>query len=68
VQTTLADLRVAIQGMSAAVAPDSPLQAELTSALNQLSNAARSIAELTEFLKRNPDALITGRTPPKEKP
>jgi len=68
VQATLAELRTTVQSLSAAVAPDSPLQTELTSALSQLSNAARSIAELTEFLKRNPDALITGRTPSKEKP
>ena len=68
VQATLADLRVTVQGLSTMVAPDSPLQTELTGALDQLSNAARSIAELTEFLKRNPNALITGRTPPKEKP
>ena len=68
VQATLADLRVTVQSLSAMVAPDAPMQTELTGALEQLSNAARSIAELTEFLKRNPDALITGRTPPKEKP
>ncbi len=68
VQATLADLRVAVQGLSTVVAPDAPVQTELTGMLDQLSNAARSIAELTEFLKRNPNALITGRTPPKEKP
>ena len=68
VQATLADLRATVQSLSAMVAPDAPMQTELTGALEQLSNAARSIAELTEFLKRNPDALITGRTPPKEKP
>jgi paraquat-inducible protein B len=67
-QATLADLRSAVQGMSTMVTPDSPLQTELVGALSQISNAARSIAELTEFLKRNPDALITGRNPPKEKP
>jgi len=68
VQATLTDLRVAVQGISTMVAPDAPVQTELAGALQQLSNAARSITELTEFLKRNPDALITGRNPPKEKP
>ena len=68
VQATLADLRATVQSLSAMVAPDAPMQTELTGALEQLSNAARSIAELTEFLKRNPDALITGRSPSKEKP
>lgn len=68
VQTTLADLRLVIQGLSTMVAPDAPVQTELTGALEQLGNAARAIDELAEFLKRNPDALITGRTSPKEKP
>jgi paraquat-inducible protein B len=67
VQATLTELRTTVQGLSTTMAPDAPLQIKLTSALDQLSNAARSIAELTEFLKRNPNALITGRTPPKEK-
>jgi len=66
--TTLADLRTTTQRLSGILAPDSPMQTELIGALEQLNNAARSIAELTEFLKRNPNALITGRTPPKEKP
>lgn len=68
VQATLGDLRVAVQGISSMVAPDAPVQTELTDALDQLDNAARSIAELAEFLKRNPNALITGRIPQKEKP
>jgi paraquat-inducible protein B len=68
VQATLADLRLAVQGVSSMVAPDAPVQTELTGALDQLDAAARSIAELADFLKRNPNALITGRTPPKEKP
>jgi paraquat-inducible protein B len=67
VQASLADLRTTVQNLSAMTAPDSPVQTELAGALEQLSNAARSIAELTEFLKHNPNALITGRTPPKEK-
>jgi paraquat-inducible protein B len=50
------------------VAPDAPVQTELAGALNQLDHAARSVTELADFLKRNPNALIFGRTPPKEKP
>jgi paraquat-inducible protein B len=68
VNHALADVRVAIQGLSTMVAPDAPLQTELTGALEHVSDAARSISELAEFLKRNPNALITGRRPPMEKP
>jgi paraquat-inducible protein B len=64
-QSTLADLRVAVQGMSAMVAPDARLQGQLTGALDQLGRAARAIADLADFLKRNPNALIKGRTPEK---
>lgn len=68
VQATLGDLRIALQGMSTMVAPDAPVQTELAGTLEQLDHAARSVAELADFLKRNPNALIAGRTPPKEKP
>ncbi len=37
---------------------------EATQALMQLSEAALSVQRLTEFLERNPSALITGRKPP----
>jgi paraquat-inducible protein B len=65
VQSTLAELRVTAQGMSAIVAPDARLQGELNRALDQLARAARSISELADFLKRNPNALIKGRSPEK---
>jgi paraquat-inducible protein B len=68
IQAMLAELRTTTQGLSTMLAPDSRMQTELTGALEQLNNAARSLAELVEFLKRNPNALITGRKPPKEKP
>jgi paraquat-inducible protein B len=68
IQVMLAELRTTTQGLSTMLAPDSRMQTELTGALEQLNNAARSLAELVEFLKRNPNALITGRKPPKEKP
>ena len=64
----LADARVAIQDLSTAVAPDAPLQTELTDALEHVRDAARSVGELAEFLKRNPNALITGNKPPQERP
>ena len=37
-------------------------------ALQQLANASRAVADLAEFLQRNPDALVVGRKPPKEQP
>ena len=63
---TLADLRVAIQGVAGLIGPDSSFPPDLRQALQDLGNAGRAIADLAEFLERNPDALLTGRKPTKE--
>ena len=64
----IADLRRGLQGVTGMVEPDAPFRSDLTTALDQLGNAARAIAELAEFLQRNPNALLTGRKPPPAKP
>jgi paraquat-inducible protein B len=43
------------------VEPDSSLRYELESALRELSRAARSARQFTDYLERNPNALLTGR-------
>ena len=48
------------------LAPDTSFGSDLTQALQQLANASRAVADLAEFLQRNPDALLTGRKKPKE--
>jgi paraquat-inducible protein B len=67
-QKTLVDLRLGIQNVSALVGPDSALRPELIRALEQLSEAGTAVADLAEFLKRNPNALLTGIKRPKENP
>lgn len=39
-----------------------PAQQELREALQEVARAARSISELAEYLERNPNALIRGKT------
>jgi paraquat-inducible protein B len=63
---TLADLRVALQTVSRLIGPDSSFGPDLSQALQQLSNASRAVADLAEFLQRNPDALVIGRKKSKE--
>jgi paraquat-inducible protein B len=63
---TLADARVAIQNVSRLIGPQASFSSDLSQALQQLSNASRAVADLAEFLERNPDALVTGRKRPKE--
>jgi hypothetical protein len=57
----LADLRVGLQNVSDLVGPDSALRPSLVQALDQLGNASRSVADLAELLKRNPNALLVGK-------
>jgi paraquat-inducible protein B len=67
-QKTLADLRVAIQSASALIGPDSALPSDLKQALEDVGNAGRSVADLAQFLQRNPNALLIGRKQRKEEP
>jgi paraquat-inducible protein B len=50
------------------VAPDSQLHTELIQALQQIGGAAQSLSSLADFLERHPNALITGRKKPDQKP
>ncbi len=67
-QKTLVDLRVGIRNVSGLVGPDSALRPELIQTLEQLDNASRAVADLAEFLKRNPNSLLTGIKQPKQQP
>jgi paraquat-inducible protein B len=65
---TLADLRVGLQNISDLVGPDSSLRPSLAQTLEELGSASRSVADLAELLKRDPNALLVGRKSPKELP
>jgi paraquat-inducible protein B len=67
-QKTLADLRVGIRNVSNLLGPNSTIPSDLKQALEELSNVCRAVADLAEFLHRNPNALLTGKKPPKDKP
>jgi paraquat-inducible protein B len=67
-QKTLADLRVGIRNVSDLIGPDSAIGPDLKQALEDLSSAGRQVADLAEFLKRNPNAILTGRKRQKERP
>jgi paraquat-inducible protein B len=67
-QKTLADVRVGVRNVSDLLGPDSALRPNLNQALEDLSNAGRAVADLAEFLERNPNALLTGKKRQKEQP
>lgn len=65
-QKTLGNLRGAIQNLSDMLGPDDAFRVDLNQALQQLGNASRAVADLAQFIQRNPDALLMGRKRPKE--
>ncbi|MGO9604312.1 MAG: MlaD family protein [Candidatus Binataceae bacterium] len=56
---TLADLRSILE-------PDSPLSVHLNEALDQLAVTTESVGELTDYLQRNPAALVRGKYVPEK--
>jgi paraquat-inducible protein B len=65
-QKTLAEVRRGAQNLSDLLGPDNSFGSDLTQSLEQLGNASRAVADLAEFLQRNPNALLAGRKKPKE--
>jgi paraquat-inducible protein B len=57
---TLADVDKTLVG------PDAPVQQELRDALQELARAARSLRDLTEYLQRQPQSLIRGKSAPSQ--
>jgi len=64
---TLAQFRGAAENLKSMLGPDASLRHDLDQALEQLAGAAQSISALVDFLKDNPNAIITGRRFPANK-
>ena len=67
-QKTMAALRVGLRNVADLLGPESAIPSDLKQALEELSDASRAVAELAEFLERNPNSLLTGRKRAKEQP
>jgi paraquat-inducible protein B len=59
---TLGEVREGFQDIRDVIAPRGALRRELSTALADLSEAARSVAALADFLNRHPNALLSGRS------
>jgi paraquat-inducible protein B len=65
---TMQDTRAALLGLQQTLDPNSPLAVRLNQALDSMTDTSRSIGELTDYLQRNPGALVRGRyVPDKDK-
>ena len=59
--STLDQAQKTLLSVEGTLGKDAPLQHEMRRALKELAEAARGIRILTDYLERNPDALIFGK-------
>jgi len=64
---TMAQLQSATAQLDKMLSTNSPFRYQLDSALSQIGTAADSLRRLSEFLERNPNSIIFGRRPAKQK-
>jgi len=62
-QASLDQARQTLRTIEVEVAQTDPLKYQLGEALTEITAAARSIRALADYIDRNPDALLKGRTP-----
>ena len=61
IKKTLDQAQQTLVSVEGTLGKDAPLQYELRQAMNELSEAARSLRILLDYLERHPDALIFGK-------
>jgi len=65
---TMKETRAALVNLQQTLDPDSPLAVHLNQTLDSLTETSRSLGEFTDYLQRNPGALVRGRyVPDKDK-
>jgi paraquat-inducible protein B len=63
-RATLKQTQEMLAAVQMTLGPDSPLNYELAQTLQQTSSAARSLRELSDYLRRNPSSIVRGRYQP----
>jgi paraquat-inducible protein B len=65
---TMKETRAALVSLQQTLDPNSPLAVHLNQTLDSLTETSRSLGEFTDYLQRNPGALLRGRyVPDKDK-
>ncbi|HUY27395.1 MAG TPA: MlaD family protein [Candidatus Binataceae bacterium] len=65
-RATLKQTQATLAAVQATLGPGSPVNYELTQTLEDTSSAARSLKQLTDYLQRNPSAVLRGRPGPED--
>jgi len=58
---TLGEARKTLGGANEALSPQAPLQVDLRDALREVSRAAQSLKELSDYLEQHPESLVRGK-------
>jgi paraquat-inducible protein B len=66
--STLEQFSLATESAMAWMDPASPVYQEVVQTLDKIGDASRSLRILAEFIERNPNALITGKSPRQDNP
>lgn len=61
IESTLQDVSTTLKSANATLADDSPQREQLSNTLDDLGRMTRSMRELADYLKRNPETLLRGR-------
>ena len=61
IEATLAEAQAAMKNAKDLLAQDAPLQSDLGAMLLQLSQAAKSVSALVDYLERHPESLLRGK-------
>lgn len=67
-RTTLNELSAAATNVGAVIRPDSPLIVSLEKTLGDAAVTAKTVKDFAALLERQPDALLRGKSTPKETP
>lgn len=62
IQSTLNDVRKAVQSSETILASDAPMQQDLRRALQQVTRAAASLQLMADQIEQHPESLIRGKT------
>jgi paraquat-inducible protein B len=66
VRATLKQTQETLAAVQTMLGPNSPLNYQISQTLDQTSSAARSLRQLSDYLRRNPSSVVRGRYTPEQ--